>query len=173
MAERGRYVAAVLTILLAYRAAGSPRVCGPLGSYGAWSDTVRSSLVWLGEADPVTSMETARAEDPALAQQRELFEHWQEHLTDGRFYGVSEMVAIACETDPFDQEYRRPQFRDLLMLRTGSRAATPSAVSIGKWLKDLSGKVMAGYRLECNPSDKKGNRYALMRLYAADDDDGN
>ena len=29
-----------------------------------WSDTVRSALTWLGEADPVASMDTSRAEDP-------------------------------------------------------------------------------------------------------------
>lgn len=171
MADRGQYVAAALTILLAYRAAGSPRVCGPLGSYGAWSETVRSALIWLGEADPTASMETARAEDPNLAQQRELFEHWQESLTEGRFYSVSEVVAIACETDPFDQQYRRPLFRDLLMVRTGARAATPSTVSIGKWFKTLSGQVMAGHRLVDHPDEKRGNRYAVMRLHVTDDDD--
>jgi putative DNA primase/helicase len=47
-ANRGAYVAAVLTIIRAYLAAGAPRVCGPLGSYAAWSIMVRSPLVWWG-----------------------------------------------------------------------------------------------------------------------------
>jgi hypothetical protein len=71
--NRGAYVAACLTIARAYVAAGAPKVRGPLGSYGEWSDMVRAPLIWLGEADPVDSMETAREEDPELAAIRELF----------------------------------------------------------------------------------------------------
>ena len=37
---------------------------------------VRSPLVWLGMPDPVVSMETARAEDPVLADMREFFDLW-------------------------------------------------------------------------------------------------
>jgi putative DNA primase/helicase len=39
--NRGVYVAAVLTIVRAYFAAGTPRVCGPLGSYAVALDRVR------------------------------------------------------------------------------------------------------------------------------------
>ena len=49
-AERGRYVAACLTIVLAYIAAGSPCRLPRLASYRQWSDRVRSPLVWLGRA---------------------------------------------------------------------------------------------------------------------------
>jgi RepB DNA-primase from phage plasmid len=40
IANRCAYVAAALTIVRAYFIAGTPRVCGPLGSYGAWSKMV-------------------------------------------------------------------------------------------------------------------------------------
>ena len=42
--HRAAYVAAVLTIIRAYLAAGAPQVCGPFGSYTAWSRMVRSPL---------------------------------------------------------------------------------------------------------------------------------
>ena len=169
MAERGRYVAAALTILLAYRAAGSPTVCGPLGSYGAWSDTVRSALVWLGEADPTASMETARAEDPKLAAQRELFEHWQEHLTEGRLYSVSEIIETACAAYP-NGDLVRPLFLELLMRMTKSRTPKPSPNSLGMWFSDLNGCIAAGFRLDAVKDQKRGNRYALMRARDRDPD---
>ena len=77
---RGAYVATCLTIARAYRAAGAPKVCRPLASYGEWSETARAPLIWLGEADPIDSMETAREEDPELAAIRELFVLWPKYL---------------------------------------------------------------------------------------------
>lgn len=171
IADRGAYVAAVLTILLAYRAAGSPRVCGPIGSYGAWSDTVRSALVWLGEADPVASMETTRDEDPKLGAQRELFEHWQEYLIEGRFYSVTDVINAACETYNMEGEYIRPQFRDLLMRMTRAASAKPSGNSLGKWFSDLHGRVAGGFRLDVAKDEKRGNRYGLMRVRDGDPDE--
>ena len=71
-AHRGDYVAAAITIARAYRMAGRPNVCPPIGSYGDWTDAVRAPLIWLGEADPVESMDALRGEDPELAPIREL-----------------------------------------------------------------------------------------------------
>ena len=76
--QRGAYVAAALTIIRAYLAAGAPRVCGPFGSYAAWSRMVRSPLVWLGEPDPIASMDAAREEDQELSNIREYFDLWDE-----------------------------------------------------------------------------------------------
>ncbi len=52
-AERVRYVVAALTIMRAYKAAGSPPQSKPLGSFEKWSRLVRDSLLWLGCGDPV------------------------------------------------------------------------------------------------------------------------
>ena len=63
--DRGSYIAAALTIVRAYLAAGCPNQCPPLASFSDWSRLVRSALVWLGYADPVATMEAARADDPS------------------------------------------------------------------------------------------------------------
>ena len=75
--HRGAYVAAALTVIRAYLTAGAPRVCGPFGSYAAWSRMVRSPLVWLGEPDPIASMDAAREEDEVLSSIREYFDLWE------------------------------------------------------------------------------------------------
>ncbi|WP_052185137.1 DNA-primase RepB domain-containing protein [Methylotenera versatilis] len=64
--DRGRYVAAVLTIILAWKAAGSPRAAVEnIATYGgAWADYCRHTLIWLGQADPATSLLDQVKNDP-------------------------------------------------------------------------------------------------------------
>ena len=91
--NRARYVAAALTVVRAYLAAGAPQVCGPFGSYADWSRMVRSPLVWLGEPDPILSMEKTREEDPELANIREFFDLWP--------------IYIAARTRLYDRPHHR------------------------------------------------------------------
>jgi hypothetical protein len=64
--RRGRYLWACLTLVRAYIVAGKPERQGWIGDpFGQWSDLVRSSLMWLGEADPVATMDAVRENDPA------------------------------------------------------------------------------------------------------------
>lgn len=65
-ADRGRYVAAVLTIIEAWKAAGSPRSNVPsIASYGgAWADYCRHPLIWMGLPDPATPLLEQMKTDP-------------------------------------------------------------------------------------------------------------
>jgi hypothetical protein len=64
--DREAYVAAVLTIIEAWRAAGSPRAAvSSIASYGGdWSDFCRHPLIWLGHPDPATALLTQIRHDP-------------------------------------------------------------------------------------------------------------
>jgi hypothetical protein len=64
--NRGVYVAAVLTIILAWRKAGSPRadVENVVTYGGAWADYCRHPLIWLGHADPATALLEQIKHDP-------------------------------------------------------------------------------------------------------------
>ena len=64
--QRGRYVVAVLTIILAWRKAGSPRagVESIVTFGGAWSDYCRHPLMWLGQPDPATALLEQVKHDP-------------------------------------------------------------------------------------------------------------
>jgi len=64
--KRGRYVAAVLTIIAAWRKAGSPRatVDSIVTFGGAWSDYCRHPLMWLGHPDPATALLEQVRHDP-------------------------------------------------------------------------------------------------------------
>lgn len=64
--KRAAYVAAVLTIIQAWREAGSPRaeVENVVTYGGAWSDYCRYPLMWLGHADPMATLLTQVKHDP-------------------------------------------------------------------------------------------------------------
>lgn len=64
--NRGLYVAAALTIIQAWRNAGSPRAdVRSIATYnGAWADCCRHPLIWLGLPDPATSLLEQVTHDP-------------------------------------------------------------------------------------------------------------
>jgi hypothetical protein len=114
MSDRGSYVAAALTIIRAYLTAGSPKVCNSIGSYSGWSTMVRSPFVWLGQPDPVASMEFSREDDPELADIRELFGLWINYLDIDQHYTTSQIIEVACQL-PSLTDFNRQPFKELLL----------------------------------------------------------
>jgi hypothetical protein len=188
--NRGAYVAAVLTIARAYQAAGSPevRVKGkdeaetkplpPIGSYGEWSQAVRAPLIWLGEADPVESMETAREEDPELSAIRELFALWQAELNLGVDYTASDLIRLASERTPERTSERtpertsepsggklvRPLLRDFLFDKAAGKGGEISAQRLGTWLATIAGRPADGFRLSVRRTVGHGSQFALRAV---------
>jgi len=142
--DRGLYVAAALTIVRAYLAAGSPKVCSSLGSYSAWSDMVRSPLVWLGEPDPVISMEGLRNEDVELANIREFFGLWLEYGLDLDVpYLTATIIEEAVAAPPAN--YWGPREFKPFLLRVAAARGDASRISterLGLWLRRISGRIV-------------------------------
>ena len=160
LAHRGAYVAAAITIARAYRIAGRPDVCPPIGSYGEWTDAVRAPLIWLGEADPAESMDALRGEDPELALIRELFAHWLDAMPLRAHHTAAQIIDVACR--PVPNGFEHPEFRDLILRIAGDRGQ-PSSKSLGKWLTKINGRVVDGKRLTMDSDAKRGNRYRLVK----------
>jgi hypothetical protein len=160
LGNRGAYVAAGLTIVRAYFTAGTPRVCGPLGSYAAWSRMVRSPLVWLGEPDPIKTMEEAREEDWDLANIRELFTLWLVYdLGLDQDYTTAEILEVACRP-PAPNDYNAPVFKQLLLRVAAAKDAsdTVSSERLGQWLRRISGRVVG-----LVDADGEPHRYRLIK----------
>jgi putative DNA primase/helicase len=163
LADRATYLGAVYTIIRAYQIAGAPPVCDPLGSYGKWTDMVRAPLMWLGQADPVASMEVARDEDPELASLRELFAQWQQHLAAQGSLTALQIKETGCEQDT-DRKPVRPEFNDLLTRIAGDRGAV-STNRLGRWLHRNEGRVVDGRKLiSMKTSDTKARRYCVQGI---------
>jgi len=161
--HRGTYVAAVLTIIRAYLEAGAPQVCGPFGSYAAWSRMARSPLVWLGEPDPIASMDAARGEDSVLAEIRELFGFWIDYSLGLLEPHISpRIVELACARMGGGSvlDLNPPAFEEFLRRVAGDKDGKISPVRLGKWLRKISGRIVDGYRLEHGHN----GRHATFRL---------
>jgi putative DNA primase/helicase len=74
MRKRPELVAAVLTIMRAYLSASAPNRASPMGGFEAWSDLVRSSLMWLGLADCRGDVAAQRAADPEKDELAEIID---------------------------------------------------------------------------------------------------
>jgi hypothetical protein len=141
--NRGVYVAAALTIVRAYLAAGSPKVCGPFGSYAAWSTLVRSPLIWLDEPDPIISMEGIRDEDVVLNSIREFFGLWLDYdLGLDTPYLTTSIIEEACTVPP---NYWGPMSFKQFLLRVAASKADPGTISVerlGHWLRKINGRIV-------------------------------
>ncbi len=82
--SRGVYVAAVLTIILAWRRVGSPRSATEnIVTYsGAWSDYCRHPLMWLGHADPAMALLEQIKTDPDAEALGNLMKAWLAEFGD-------------------------------------------------------------------------------------------
>ena len=138
-ANRATYVAAGLTVMRAYLAAGAPEVCGPFGSYAEWSIMVRSPLVWLGEPDPVASVDKTRADDPELTELREWFILWlAEFRLDEPYASASFVEAARAAPAGFNPN----PFKEFLLRVAGDRNGEISTKRLGEWLHRHCGRVV-------------------------------
>ncbi len=98
--NRGKYITACLTIVHAYILAGRPDRAPKLASFEGWSDTVRSALIWLGEEDPVISMETSYDEDPERVELADMIATWAGEFDVGYDHRVTltEVIEVAEKT---------------------------------------------------------------------------
>jgi hypothetical protein len=153
--DRGKYVAACLTICRAYVVAGRPdKADPPLGSFEAWSDTVRSALVWLYEADPAKSIQAARREDPARARLYDMLTAWAGMIGTGYDSRVTLAAAVRAATAGVARSGTSPfgaldkyALRDAMLAVTPKQTDTSVDVNVvGKWLRSNKGKIADGFR---------------------------
>ena len=160
LADRGRYVAAALTIVRAYIVAGRPRVATALSSFEGWSKNVRSALIWLGYADPVETMETARREDPNLRAMEAVFAALKEVIGVGseKACSVAEIINRANEHEfrPGGLRLKYPGAKEAFEHVAGDRNGAIQGRELGKYLSRQKGRVALYVRLD-GDADRHGH----------------
>src|SRR5262249_39337580 len=151
----GLYIAAVLTIIRAYLAAGRPAEQTPLGSYAAWCKLVRDPLIWLGQADPGASQEGVRPNEPNLGTPLGMMEGGERVI--GLFVPKTTLAVktlmsngLLRRSGETDDEWKQRQlclaeFRDALLRIAGERNAIDTD-RLGKWLRRYKGRIVASRR---------------------------
>ena len=139
-ANRGRYIADVLTIARAYHLSGHKAAVFPIGSYAAWSHFVREPLVWLGETDPAETMNETARDDPATIRLTAILDGWYDS-----FFCAPKTLAEAVR-DSLDP------FRDTLKEHFPSRGGIDvDTTRMGNWLRKFAGRVVNGKRFAKDP----------------------
>ncbi|MEO8631062.1 MAG: hypothetical protein ABI612_23635, partial [Betaproteobacteria bacterium] len=138
--DRNRYVSAVLTIIMAYIAAGMPKAtCRAVAGYGAWSDLCRQPLLWLGLSDPAESLFEAVATDPELEILTRLLGAWEAAFGSAPAR-VREAVGVA--NGPFDHS---SELREVIEDIAGERGEI-NRRKLGWWIRRHEGRRVNGRR---------------------------
>jgi putative DNA primase/helicase len=164
--DRGRYVAAALTIVRAYIVAGKPDRLRPLASYEPWSDLVRSSLAWLGRADPVATMEETRVEDPRQEARIAIFEAWKSEVGLGQKYQTPELIRLAQlwgqveAGSVLSNGLLYPKFHAAL-LKVAEVKGQIDPTRLGNWLRDNNNAIVLDLKLTVDRSDKARPKWVI------------
>jgi hypothetical protein len=137
--DRPLYVAAALTVLRGYIANDRPRQkVPPLGGFEAWS-LVRDALLWLGQDDPVKTIETAQKADPTQQKLETVVTQWIKVLKNESLT-TRDIIKRACDGvfDPSSDKpnriiYFHPEFRNAL-LDVAAEQNRVSPEKLGSWL---------------------------------------
>jgi hypothetical protein len=136
--NRGRYVAAVLTLIQAWKAAGSPRAdVSPLATYGgAWADYCRHPLIWLGLPDPATGLLTQIAHDPDADALGHLLQLWFDRFQSRPMLirDVLKQVGESWEDDELGEALRE----------VADERGKINRGRLGWWIKRHEGRIVGG-----------------------------
>jgi len=178
MADRGRYVADILVIVRAYLTGGTRPDIPPLGSYADWSRFVREPLVWLGQPDPVKSMETLRQDDPATLRLQAIIDAWhiafgmgEKTLAEAASYATTVPIYPGSHADPDAVDaynaHREAQSQLLAALReafAGAREGIDTS-RWGQWMRKFAGRIAGGLKFvkDTTSVGHHGTRWRLSR----------
>jgi putative DNA primase/helicase len=157
--NHGAYIAAAITISRAYQTAASkPTDVPPLVGFDGWSKVVREPLIWLGEKDPVASMEAARVADPQRAAAHGLVRHWEKCIGTGVAVTARAVIATANKAG-------FPKLRAFLIEHAGTMKGDQiDPVRLGKWLHKAHGRVYGGFRIDIVAHKGRANQYVLTEI---------
>lgn len=143
MGDRGKYVAAALTVIRAYVVAGYPEQLPALASFEDWSRMVRSALVWLGHDDPCDTMIRARDSDPERSNLCAVATAWRAIAGD-EWMLAGEIIARATEQSDNDD------LRGALMaVAEHRRGGKIDPTRLGKYLARNEGRIVEGVKAAC------------------------
>ena len=160
--NRVRYITAALTALRAYALHPQPINLPPLDSFEDWSWRVRDALIWLGEEDPVSSVNYENDGSSEIAV---------------TFQVIQTVAKAKVRTTP-------PEFRasDLALWGSGSYvlrdaleqagcAESNSAAKVGMWLRAHKNRIAGGLKLVSKMVDggRQPNKWLLQSVEQRND----
>jgi hypothetical protein len=134
-ANRGRLVAAALTVLRAWHLAHTAMDLPPFGSFAEWSQRIREPLVWLDRADPCDTMVKVRDNDPRRTELGAVLARWKEVLGVGSAYTLQQVINAGINNTEFHAA--------LVAVAAPNRGGfIVSSERLGRWLRKVEGKIV-------------------------------
>lgn len=138
-------VAAALTLLRGYLAAGAPPLAdGAVGSFEAWGSLVRNAVLWIGSrdmglevGDPVRSIERNRRADPVKEMLGEVLHAWDDTFGSASTLASDALKAGEATSSPLFEAF------DGLRSDWGGRDIV-TARRLGKYLAKHKGHIVDG-----------------------------
>lgn len=141
LCDRGRYVSAAFTIIVAWIAAGRPQSsCRPLAGFSEWSEFCRQPLLWLGMADPIASVFSTMAEDPERELLDRLITCWRQVFGSGPAM-IRDAIEKASISSVEGAELRE------IFIDIASDGSDINRRRLGKWISRHTGRIVNGFRL--------------------------
>jgi hypothetical protein len=169
--DRPRMVVDALTVVLAYgnRVKDDFVPPPPLGSYEEWSTTVRDALVWLGEDDPVETMEKVRGADPVLESVRTVMNEWQATVGCGVWVRLRDVTAKAEERYELADtplleaqgQLKNEALREALIAVARGSQGEIDTNKLAGWLRRKKDRVVGGRRFVVDPAGTHGAQWML------------
>lgn len=167
--DRGKLVAAALTILRAHALAGSPTVPGrpALGSFEDWDRLVAGAIAFAGGSDIVTLLDKTRMADPERDDLAEVLRMLEgigatSSMKTGEI--IREVEKKQTEGANIHSHDRTADGWHDLLCRLG-RDGSPNPRRLGRYLTKNAGRIVGGLQLISEiDTDAKVNRYRVRSL---------
>lgn len=187
LADRGRYVAAALTIVRAHMLAGFPgcETMRPLASFDEWGRLVRGAMRWLDRTDPVETVERSYLEDPERREMNLFLRSWAMALGNGDYLvreaveavmsaasGGGSMTAVGAfgaigsgggGSVGEDRRNAAVALRDS-MLRLAGHNGVVNVAKLGRWIVRHKGQITGGWRFVEAHSGERANAWRVERV---------
>ena len=154
--HRGKYVAAVLTIIMAWQRVEAPKAdVSDIATFnGLWSDYCRQPLIWLGLPDPATALLKQLQHSPDQETLVDFFEKWY------KVFGPVPTTVRAAKTEISKNE----KFLDtMLELSLLDMHGCVSSTKLGQLLGKNADRIVGSYRLQRVKADGR-NGWSVMKL---------
>jgi hypothetical protein len=139
-ADRGKYVAAALTIIRAFMLTGGKQA-EPINNYARYCAMIRDPLIWLGCADPCVTLETIREQDPTLGIRKQIARQWRDVLGNEP-KTARQVIDEASRRNDYDNELTHPDFFEALS-EVAKDGKTLNPNKLGYWLRGIKNDVFS------------------------------
>ncbi len=179
-ANRSRLLSAALTIMKGYIDAGKPKQAIKSMDFEAWSETVRSAIVWAGLADPGSTIYDVRKADAKADAFKAFVDAWP--IIEGKSTSAAELVeyalgnkaipvnpesTIADALDPTKPDVAKNAWKTALTEwcpPNRGDADVPSPLSLGNRLRRMKGAIIGDFRLDAGERNEFGVTWIKTRI---------